>query len=409
MSIFSRYLIRSYFRHLGVLLAALLFLVLLSSVLGKLGGLVSHPLRTFWEVAFTLPFSLAIVLQLSVLLAAAWTWIHLQRTLELTAWRAAGLGPWSLLRPLLLCQLPVLLLVYANQHHLRPWIEGEISKMPAIRSILRQAQPENEPRWAVLQYPADDLVPGAAVDSAAVDGAVVDGAAADPPAEALGGSASAQRFVLAHAAEVTDQSRQLKALYLITPSADAGGLAALRYASKAQRDEDGWHLEGVVDARWKPEVAEPLRWHQVPEAVQVASPAFPVFTAISADELHVMPPRKLLRRWHARRSLGGEGTAQRRLDLLALLQKVAALLLPFVMLLLSLVLWRRTPRQQGYARPLTTAFVLGTLALALTEILLRLGRAGEVTPYVAAFGAHALFFALGVFFLQVQRRPRRTH
>ena len=121
----SRYLANEYSRFFMLFLGAFVIMIFIGNVFGNLSIIFEDWegfLRFLRKTALIMPQLMEFTIPITVLLATITTLSTLNRTSELLAIRASGVGPWNLAWPLLLVTLVIAAVSYLGQNYLSVWM-----------------------------------------------------------------------------------------------------------------------------------------------------------------------------------------------------------------------------------------------------------------------------------------------
>ncbi len=339
MNLLSWYIARSFLRNLFFCVAGVEFLVLVSVLFGNINAVFSSWqgfVDFFREWGTSFPRILELLLPLCVILSTALTFVGLSRSQELNAMKSGGMSRVGLIVPLFLCLIPISGLFYLNQNYLYRWLE------PSTQS--KQAGMVKH-RWAT----------------------------------------GSQR--LTYVALVDNQRQQVFGVTRLRWSSAPFRLQELQTVARATRDDGAWHMQDVrtrmrVDGTWHTDETSTMTIHAPQFEVELGesvidarhTPLLTVNERIALAESRDQPTAALHFAWH---------------------QKLAALVAPFVMVLLGAPLSQFTSRAGRTEMSFIIIIVLGVMYVMGTEILFLLGEGLLLSPIVATWGANVIAALLG--------------
>jgi len=345
----GRYLTRLFLLHAMAVLFGLASLLLLLEMLDQAGGILARGgvADMGRYVLLRLPGLLGRLVPLAVLVGGILSFRRLAASLEMTAIRAAGFGPWRVF----LALLPACVLAAVVQF-----------------ALLSGLAPRTERAWMDWWDGQEDATRPVALS---------------------------QRLWLRDGADIvaidaiSQDGRALEGVLLVRR--DARGQATVRIdARRAVHDAAGWSLEDVRLVRPDDTQATTLArlpWPEGPPPRTLRDLARP-----TEDQ----PFGRLLAGFR------GEGPLTRGPAFFATrLQSVAAAAVePLIMILLGLSSAFVLPRQGGGARQAAMGLALGLGFLAASGLMTAMGETGRLGPALAAWIMPACFAVVGLWCLQ---------
>lgn len=318
-------------------------MILLVIVANLFGGIdrafssVSNFLAFIDEILASLPITLDIALPLTVVLATLLTFNSLGRTSELVAMRAAGMGIFHQMRPILIVMVFISGLDYYNQNYLYPLLVDQ-EKLKSVKSAQRN--------WVALD---GRLYYVPTVDSN--DGRLLE-------------------VRIFHWAD--NPFRLLKIEHISKISLAGGGQLSFENLLRRDAGENGWRFS--QQPREKREDKNLLQWFQedIPEAHHM--PIFALYRKIRQLEKNGADVEVYVLEWY---------------------QKTAAIFAPFVLV------WFAMPLSQAFFRKgqASGEIIIGLLGALLfivaTEIFYTLGQGGFMPPLLAAWTTNIVYFLIG--------------
>ncbi|GIR31457.1 MAG: hypothetical protein CM15mP45_07530 [Deltaproteobacteria bacterium] len=140
----SRYLASEYSRFFMLFLGAFVIMIFIGNVFGNLSIIFEDWegfLRFLRKTALIMPQLMEFTIPITVLLATITTLSTLNRTSELLAIRASGVGPWNLAWPLLLVTLVIAAVTYLGQNYLSVWMQRQWTETASTENL--------QPIWKV--------------------------------------------------------------------------------------------------------------------------------------------------------------------------------------------------------------------------------------------------------------------
>ena len=140
----SRYLASEYSRFFMLFLGAFVIMIFIGNVFGNLSIIFEDWegfLRFLRKTALIMPQLMEFTIPITVLLATITTLSTLNRTSELLAIRASGVGPWNLAWPLLLVTLVISAVTYFGQNYLSVWMQRQWTETVSTENL--------QPIWKV--------------------------------------------------------------------------------------------------------------------------------------------------------------------------------------------------------------------------------------------------------------------
>lgn len=340
MNILSGYIAKIYLKFWLLSLSSMILLVIVANLFGGIDrafSSVSNFLAFINDILASLPITLDIALPLTVVLATLLTFNSLGRTSELVAMRAAGMGIFHQMRPILMVLVFISALDYYNQNYLYLYLADQ-DKLQSVKSRQRN--------WVAL----DDrfyYVPTVGAE----DGRLLE-------VRIFQWANNPYRLLkIEHVAKIslTDDDRLL---FENLVDRQAGG--------------NGWRFS--QRPREKREDKNFLRWFQedIPEA-------------------HHMPIFALNRKI---RQLESQGAAV-ELYVLEWYQKTAAMFAPFVLVWFGMPLSQAFFRKGQASGEIIIGLLGGLLFLVATEIFFTLGQGGFLPPLLAAWTTNIIYLLIG--------------
>ena len=341
MSILTRYIAATFLKHLMFTGIALVALVLVANLFGRLERVFAswEALRLFAETSLRgVPGVIEQMQPMMVLLSAMFTFSGLSRNAELTAMKVAGAGPWRLLRPFTLVLIPVIVLAYVNQNYLVAWAN------PDGPGSAKEPQTQVWRRIGETLFYFDRLV-----------------------------------------------RSQQQVTGVRTFRFESGSYRLVEYdrIESATRSAESWRLNQLTRRSRTPEGwfhSETLAKSEVPRQ------EFPnVFRPTILDPRH-MPFLQL------HQEIGRLRTEGHRVAvyLLEWYQKPAALFALAVMALLGMALVQSSPRRGRVGLEASMTILLGVLFWLTAEIFFLLGKGEVIPPIAATWLAHGAFGLVGL-------------
>lgn len=340
MKILSGYIARIYLKFWFLSLSAMILLVIVANLFGGIDrafSSLSNFLAFIDEILASLPITLDIALPLTVVLATLLTFNSLGRTSELVAMRAAGMGIFHQMRPLLVVLVFISALDYYNQNYLYPLLADQ-KKLQGVKS-----RPRN---WVALDDRLYYVPTVGAGDNQLLEVRIFQWAA--------------QPF------------RLLKIEHVSKISLTGDGLLSFENIVGRDAGEHGWRFSQQSLETREDKIF--LQWFQE----EIPTP-------------HHMPIFALFRKI---RQLESQGAAV-ELYVLEWYQKTAAMFAPFVLV------WFAMPLSQAFFRKgqASGEIILGLLGALLfivaTEIFFTLGQGGFMPPLLAAWTTNIVYFLIG--------------
>lgn len=347
MTILFRYLARDFLRNWLLTLAALVVLIVIAALFGNIEAAFSSWesfMEFYQKTVRSLPGLVEILLPMTVLLATVMTYSAFSRTSELVAMQASGMGRFRLMAPLFAVLLLVSSLAYLNQNYLY--------------SYLHRDQAAGA-RYAVHQW------------------------------RSLGNAI----FYLDRL-DLKEQTASRVQIFIWRD--DPFQLSRISFAAAGRRHGDQyWLFSDAIERE-----SSPTGWTLHRNATKEFPPQeFPdVFKPADLDAHH-MPVLDLYQEIKQRESQG------QRVDVLRLegYQKVAAVLAPFVMVLIGAPLSQFHFRRAKVAAELVITLLTGLVFMVGNQILYILGKGGFIASLPAALGVNAVFLAVALGLLRLSR------
>lgn len=340
MKILSGYIGKIFLKFWLISLSAMILLVIVANLFGGIDrafSSLSNFMAFIDDLTASLPITLDIALPITVVLATLLTFNSLGRTSELVAIRAAGMGIFHQMRPLLLVLVFISALDYYNQNYLYPLL----AKPEKLQSVKNQQR-----NWADL------------------DGKMVYVPTVGPKDGRLSdvrifywGRDPFRILKIEHISHISlfgDDSLLLENLV----NREAAGDKWV-FSQRSRENRDG----GIF-----------LQWFQedIPEAHHM--PIFDLFLKI--------------------RQLEKQG-ARVELYVLEWYQKTAAIFAPFVLVWFAMPLSQAFFRKGQASGEIIIGLMGGLLFLVATEIFFTLGQGGFLPPLLAAWSTNIIYFLLG--------------
>jgi lipopolysaccharide export system permease protein len=340
MNILSRYIAGTYLKFWLLSLLALVLLVVISNLFGNLDRALSSQaglLAFLDETVRSMPTVLDLLIPITALLAAMFTFTGLARSSELVAMQSVGMGLYRQLRPIAFVLVMIAALDYVNQNYLfrllQPPDSANSTRNPAHQ-------------WTVL------------------------------------------RHHIIHAGRIDAGQARIADVSIFTWNPEPFRLHRVERARRVERSDDGsWRLVDVVTRTLAAD-----RWSlDRKSAEERPKEEFPDLFQQDALDAHYLPFFELSAKI---RQLESQG---RRVELywLEWYQKTAALFAPFALV------WFGTPLAQSHFRrgrasgEIMVGILGGLLFLTATEIVFTLGKGGYLPPLVAAWAVNVAYVALG--------------
>lgn len=340
MNILSGYIAKIFLKFWLLSLLAMILLVIVANLFGSIDrafSSVSNFLAFIDDILASLPITLDIAIPLTVVLATLLTFNSLGRTSELVAMRAAGMGIFHQMRPILIVLVFISGLDYYNQNYLYPLLADQ-NKLQSVKSRQRD--------WVAL----DD------------------------------------RFY--YVPTVGAKEGRLLEVRIFHWANDPFRLLKIEHISRISlADDDRLLFENLVDRtasendwrfsrkpREKREDKNFLQWFQedIPEA-------------------HHMPIFDLYRKIGQLESQGGAV----ELYVLEWYQKTAAIFAPFVLVWFGMPLSQAFFRKGQASGEIIIGLLGGLLFLVATEIFFTLGQGGFLPPLLAAWITNIIYLLIG--------------
>jgi LPS export ABC transporter permease LptG len=347
MTILFRYLARDFLRNWLLTLSALVVLIIIAALFGNIETAFSSWesfLGFYQKTVQSLPGLVEILLPMTVLLATVMTFSAFSRTSELVAMQTSGLGRFHLMAPLFAVLLMVSSLAYLNQNYLY--------------SYLHREQTANA-RYAVHQW------------------------------RGLGNA-------IFYLDRIDLKEQTASRVHVFVWRDSPFQLSQIGFAATGRRgEEQRWLFSDAIERE-----SGPTGWTLHHSATKEFLPQdFPdVFKPAELDAHH-MPLLDLYQEIKQRERQG------QPVDVWWLegYQKVAAVLAPFVMVLIGTPLSQFHFRRAKVAAELVITLLTGLVFMVGTQILYILGKGGFVAPLPAALGVNAVFLALALGLLRLSR------
>ena len=340
MKILSGYIAKIYLKFWLLSLSAMILLVIVANLFGGIDrafSSVSNFLAFIDDILASLPITLDIALPLTVVLATLLTFNSLGRTSELVAMRAAGMGIFHQMRPILVVLVFISALDYYNQNYLYPLLADQ-EKLQSVKSRQRN--------WVAL----DDRLYYV------------------PTVGAKDGRLSEVRIFQ----WAKQPFRLLKIQHVSKISLTDDDRLLFENILDRKASEKGWRFSQRL--REKRENKNFLQWFQeeIPEA-------------------HYMPIFELYRKIRQLESKG----APVELYVLEWYQKTAAMVAPFVLVWFGMPLSQAFFRKGQASGEIIIGLLGGLLFLVATEIFFTLGQGGFLPPLLAAWASNIIYFLIG--------------
>jgi LPS export ABC transporter permease LptG len=347
MSVLFRYVARDFFRNWLATLTALVMLIVIAALFGNIDEAFSswEAFQEFLDKTVrTLPGLVESLLPMTVLLATVLTFSALSRTSELVAMKASGMGLFRLMLPLFSVLLLISTLAYLNQNYL-----------------YRHLHPDEEANSRISTHQWRTL-----------GSAIIYMDFADLKDKTLSG---VRAFVWREGPFELTQVNSL-------PSGRRDGQERWEFSDTIEREygSGGWSLR--QNAR-----------------KELAPNEFPdVFKPAELDAHHT-PFLDLYQEIKQRESQG----LRVEVYWMEWLQKVAAVVAPFLMVLIGTPLSQFHFRRARVAGELAITLLTGLLFMVGTQILYTLGKGGFVGPALSAWSINVAFALLAAGLLRMAR------
>lgn len=351
MTIFSRYIARTYFRMFSLCCSSFAAIYLVIDIVEKVGRFTrsgGRPIHIILFFLWKMPEIISQIIPLAVLMATLLTIGSLARTSELTAMRSAGVGLARISAPVLgialltsLANLALTELVVPNSFERMRYIEEVLISKKSPTTFFRQG---------TIWYRDGN--------------AIVQARLFDPKTVALQGITYWQ---------IDPAMRPIVRLD----------------AAQAIRKSNGWLLEQVVQRRYSSgNLLTTSKLSDKPISLQLSVADLKV-VGKQAENMGFFELRKYCRK------LSRAGyDATRYLTLLH--AKLAAPFSPLVMAFLGIPFALRGGRSSGIAVGIGISLAIGLCYFIINAFLISFGQAGALPPPVAAWAANILFSALGI-------------
>jgi lipopolysaccharide export system permease protein len=339
------YLTRLFLARMLVSLLGLSAIIQLLNLLDKTGDILAHGgvADIGRYVALRFPTIVAEMLPLASLLGALLAFRQLSGGMEVTAMRAAGISLGQILRALVPACLAISVLQFVLQTEIGPRAEVALAA------------------WWAQTIPPD---PG------------------DPPPPRLWLESHGD---IAAVDQISGDGRILKNI-LVVQRNPAGDLVDWLNARRAQYTNGQWTLQDVRIATPSEDairMAAAMPWPHGP------APANMVALTLPVDDMPLGRLIAILRgHWTGARGPAFYWTA--------LQNALAALVDPFLMLLLATPVLVAPPRAEGAGAKAALALILGLGYMVAAGLLSALGDAGTLSPVVAAWGGTVIFGGIGL-------------
>ena len=347
MSILSWYVARDFLRYLFLCLLSMVLLLLIANIFGNIESIFAgwREFREFLDSTVqSAPTILEIVLPMAVLLAVVMTFTGLSRTSELVAMKSAGFGTFKLTLPILAILVPVAALGYLNQNYLYNALhpEGDRGKKQLERNEWR-SEGKN----------------------------------------------------IYYFRKIDSRNRKVHDGFIFRWHSQPFRISEMVSFNMARRGRDDWNFRQVTTHRQE---AGSWDFERSPR-LKVPASEFPdVFKPFEIDAHH-MPLFDLSRQIRQLENRSPLVVVYK----LEWYQKIAALLAPFVMVLVGVPLSQSHAKRSRVAGEIVVTIFGGMIFWISNEIFLVLGRGDVIHPFFSAWGVNILFALLG---LALMRRAR---
>jgi lipopolysaccharide export LptBFGC system permease protein LptF len=341
MKILYRYLGTAFLRNMILCTVGLMLLVAITILFGKIdNALAGWPalLLLLSEIGKTLPTAVEIVAPLLVLIATVITVTQVGRHFELVAMKFAGLSLFQLMWPMLLGAALISALSYANQSYVNRWLMDAPGYSVDVQA--------NRHQW-----------------------------------RSVGDS-------VYYLERIDALRRSIAGVRILRFSAEPFDLTAIDSARSARKTEQGWQLSDIVARRRGAALWDSA---QQPDAL-LPPEAFPVVLESEDADLHHAPVEEVVGAILQLQTLGLAQNLQR----LELHQKLAAMCMPFLMILLATPIAQIYSRNERVDAKYVIVVMLGIVYMIGNETLFLLGKGNYLTPAVAVWSAPAIVLALAL-------------
>jgi lipopolysaccharide export system permease protein len=340
----SRYVASEFLRFFTLLLSAFVMMILVGNVFNHLSDIFADWagfLRFLQETVLQLPMILELVIPVTILLATIAAFGSLNKTSEITALYASGIGGWTLITPILLLSILVGLANYGVQHYAVPWMKAQWEP--------EEARERMTSLWRVSG--ADSLY---------------------------------------HIGLRTAESK-LREVTLFRWSPETYALEErVLFNSGALQDEQ-WTFKQVEQNRFRPGSMS----IQESDSLQIKQADFPSVNLSQSLNPHYLP-LEVLYQEALRMQEEGQNVARYWVELH---QKFSYHVALIVMALIGFALSASHGRRGTTAESLALSCLLGILFWMLNQIFLALGSTGLLAPWLAAWGNSLLFLGLALLLL----------
>ncbi len=335
MTILSKYIAKDFTKFFALLLTTFLSITLFSIFFGHLKETFSggEELILFLkETALLIPFFLESVVPLTVLLSAIATFGSLSRFSEIVAMQSATMGIWRLCRPALLIGIGIALMMYFVQNYVQPVLDKHLG-------IVEEDTFEDS--WQLglnsVYY--------------------------------FGTRPSSLEFV--------------ESLQYFTWDPDSYAPLETISAQRGQRLDDQWFLQEV----YRRQFFDKAIGYQYAKQEQNSMEQLDWIGKQINQQYHHVPFFELYQQLIERQNLGLTSTAMES----ELHYKLAYPVSVLMMIGIGTILGVSHHRQQKSGENIAISLVLGLLFWILNQTLFALGKSGDLSPFMGAWGANLLF------------------
>jgi len=332
----SRYLAGEFTRFFILFLGAFLIIIFIGNVFGNLSIIFNNWegfLRFLRKTAMMMPQLLEFTIPVTVLLATITTFSTFNRTSELLAIRSSGVGPWNLAWPLLLVSLLIAVFTYSGQNYLYVWMHNQWPETSSNSKL--------QPIWKV--GPDNRL------------------------------------YFFGNLPE----KGKLQSITLFQWHTEPYRIVERTAIDRGEQQKTSWNFQDLEQYRFSENHLKYENLEQLNLKIKEV-PSLKYEKAISPRNLPFLDLRDEIEN---RRKEGQDVTPHR----VAFFQKSAFPFQLFIMVFLGLALSTSHSRKGMAAESLALSCLLVILFWILNQILLSLGDAGELHPFLASWGSIGLF------------------
>ena len=332
----SRYLAGEYSRFFILFLSAFLIMIFIGNVFGNLSIIFEDWegfLRFLRKTALIMPQLMEFTIPITVLLATITTLSTLNRTSELLAIRASGVGPWNLAWPLLLVTLVIAAVTYLGQNYLSVWMQRQWTETVSTENL--------QPIWKV--GPDNKL----------------------------------------YFFGKLPEKGKLESVTLFQWQTEPYRIVERTAIEKGEQQKASWNFQDLQQYRFSENHLKLQKLDELNMKIEEI-PSLKFEKAVSPRNLPLFELRNEIENLQKE----GQDVISHRV---ALFQKLAFPVQLFVMVFLGLSLSSSHSRKGMAAESMAISCLLGILFWILNQILLALGDAGEIHPLPASWGSIGLF------------------